>query len=75
MSTDLSMPFQMRGMKGEEITDDTVWITKSHHPHPTLHHKQLTTNMILCCVRNPLDIICSAFQLANTFTHDKEVAQ
>lgn len=74
MTTDLTMSLWMGGLLGEEITDDRVWIVKSHYPYPsTAGYKPVTCNKIIACVRNPLDTICSWVSLINTFTHDKEI--
>jgi hypothetical protein len=52
------------GMIGEEITDDRVWIVKSHHPLPGIgeipEHRKYTSNKVICCVRNPLDAFYSS---------------
>jgi hypothetical protein len=61
MTLDLTLTFQMSVMKGERITDDTVWIRKSHYPYPTKDIYPFTGNKIICCVRNPIDVICSMF--------------
>jgi hypothetical protein len=35
MNLDMVVTFQMNKLKGEEITDNTVWMAKSHHPTVT----------------------------------------
>lgn len=37
--------------KGEYVTDDTVWICKTHYPSPVFNAKETDFNKILCCVR------------------------
>lgn len=37
--------------KGEYVTDDTVWICKTHYPSPVFHCKEADFNKVLCCVR------------------------
>jgi len=75
MPVDLTLCIQMNSMKGEQIVDDSVWITKSHDPFPTNGVGSFTTNKIICCVRNPLDVIHSALQLFLSKTQDKEIAE
>ena len=62
----------MKGLKGEQTTDNSVWIAKSHYPMflPTIN-RPLVTNQIICVVRNPIDVIVSNFYLVHSFTHDK----
>ena len=61
MSLDLTFVFQITHFKGESVIDDSVWITKSHHPFNIFKCKPVCINMILGCVRNPFDVICSLF--------------
>lgn len=55
---------QMVGMLGEEVVDERAWIVKTHQPltipwvSPTY-----ISNKIICCVRNPLDIMPSYLNL------------
>jgi hypothetical protein len=62
----------MTGMKGENITDERVWIVKSHHPN---HNGGLnyTSNKVIVCVRNPLDIIPSLVNLMSTLSHSAKI--
>ena len=44
---------------GENVCDETVWVQKSHDPvvmPEALIHK---VNKVICCVRNPYDIMIS----------------
>ena len=59
MLLELAFVFQIAHFKGESVIDDSVWITKSHHPFDIFRCKHLKVNMILGCVRNPFDAICS----------------
>ena len=43
----------------EEITDDSVWVRKSHDPKWNLCNKMNICNMGIVCVRNPYDTIAS----------------
>jgi hypothetical protein len=45
--------------KGEEVTDESVWIKKSHDPKSNKNNKTHKSNKIVVCVRNPFDIIAS----------------
>ena len=67
----LSVAIMYIGLKGESITDNTVWITKSHAPlFPPGGATPVTTNQMFCCVRNILDVICSIFNFFHTFTQE-----
>ena len=63
---------QFTGMKGVGITDDSVWLAKSHYPmyFPT-NNKEFGINRCVSITRNPFDCVVSVFNLINTFTHDK----
>ena len=37
--------------KGENIVDDTVWISKTHYPSPIFNAKEADFNKVLICVR------------------------
>jgi hypothetical protein len=37
--------------KGEYVTDDTVWLSKTHYPSPVYNAKEADFNKVLCCVR------------------------
>lgn len=37
--------------KGEGITDNTVWVSKTHYPSPVYGAKVSSFNKVLCCVR------------------------
>jgi hypothetical protein len=54
---------------GEYVTDDRVWIVKAHHPGLIPKNLQLISDKVLCCVRNPLDIIMSLACFSNTMNH------
>jgi len=64
---------QMTGMIGENIIDERVWVVKSHHPNHSNGLKH-TSNKVICCVRNPLDIIPSYVNLLSTLSHSEKLA-
>lgn len=58
MPLEVGVHFTLKGM-AEEITDDTVWMKKSHFPMlmpTTVVHK---SNKAIVCVRNPYDAFVS----------------
>jgi len=57
VSLNTSTQHQCLGEKGEAITDDRVWIVKTHHPGMTSKGLHFDANKVLCLVRNPLDVI------------------
>ena len=54
-----AMPLQMTGLIGEEISDDSVWVTKSHEPM-RFGCRDFKTNKMIVTMRNPFDVIVSA---------------
>jgi hypothetical protein len=67
-----STSLQVMGLKGEYVTDNRVWIIKAHHPCLMPMVKTFDSNKVLCCVRNPLDVIVSFASLANTMSHSAQ---
>ena len=65
----------MRGLKGEETIDDSVWLIKAHNPVLHIPEKSFEVNKAICSVRNPIDAIVSEFNLILTWTHDEKVKQ
>ena len=59
--------------KGEYVTDDTVWISKTHYPSPVFRAKEADFNKVLCCVRQPLDTLTSLFHFFVSFTMDRSI--
>ena len=66
MCLDFAVDLQLGDFKGEEITDHSVWIKKSHDPKPNRDNKVHKANKILCCVRNPFDCIASLMHFLPT---------
>ena len=59
MSLEFCVDLQMGDFCGEEITDDSVWIRKTHDPKWNLGNKTNICNLGIVCVRNPFDTIAS----------------
>ena len=64
------MPLQMTGLIGEEVSDDSVWVTKTHDPM-RFGSRDFKTNKIIVTVRNPFDVIVSVAHFLSTNTHSK----
>lgn len=62
------------GYQGEAITDNSVWVVKSHYPERLGYIKFPVQRMVLV-VRNPFDAIESYFHMGMTNTHDKAVTR
>lgn len=60
---------QIMGLKGEQIADNRVFITKAHHPMSIPNNELFSVNKVICCVRNPLDVIISYASLNCTMSH------
>lgn len=67
--THTSTSLQSMGLKGEYIIDDRCWVIKAHHPALMPMVKQFDSSKVICCVRNPLDVLVSFATLANTMSH------
>ena len=61
MPMELNLDMQLISNKAEEITDSSVWIYKSHDPYLIPFNQKGKANKVICCVRNPYDIIASLF--------------
>merc|ERR1711957_264797 len=57
------------GMKGEGIIDDSIWVSKTHHPLNFPMTSIFTSNKTFMVVRNPLDVFPSYAALLNTMSH------
>lgn len=59
----------MQGLKGEDITDDTVWIVKSHSPWIMPWAPVFHANKVIVIVRNPMDTLLSWLHLVAMNNH------
>jgi Sulfotransferase domain len=71
MKFTLNTCLQYSGFKGEGIVDERTWINKTHFPYRIPYDNSYKTNAIICCVRNPLDVIVSNFLFLSTLTHNR----
>lgn len=62
------------GYLGEAITDNSVWVVKSHYPE-RLGYIRFPVARVVLVVRNPFDAIESYFHMAMTNTHDKALTK
>jgi hypothetical protein len=69
VSLHTSTSLQIQGLKGEYIVDDRTWIIKAHHPIYLPDVLEFKSDKVVCCVRNPLDVIPSFATLGNTLSH------
>lgn len=60
------------GYQGEGITDNSVWIVKSHYPE-RLGFMKFPFSRIILLVRNPFDALLSYFHMGMTNTHHKNL--
>ena len=65
----VNVALQMQGMKGEDITDDTCWVIKSHSPWVMPEAPVFSANKVVCIVRNPLDTNLSWLHLVAMNNH------
>jgi hypothetical protein len=62
------------GYLGEGITDESVWVVKSHYPE-RLGYVRFPVAKVILVVRNPFDSLESYFHMGMTNTHDKVLTQ
>lgn len=62
------------GYQGEAITDNSVWVVKSHYPE-RLGYIRFPVQRMVLVVRNPFDAIESYFHMGMTNTHDKALTK
>ena len=60
-------------MIGEQVADDTVWVTKTHEAAFRMNCLNFTANKIIICVRNPFDVLLSMVNFHSTLSHSKEL--
>jgi len=61
------------GYRGEGLTDNSVWMVKSHYPE-RLGFIKFRVDRVVLLVRNPFDAITSYFHMAMTNTHHKNLS-
>ena len=67
----LHLALQLCGFSGESMTNPNVWIVKTHFPLG--NEPKLNARKVICCVRNPQDVVASMFNFWATFTHSKSI--
>jgi len=60
------------GFQGEGVTDNSVWILKSHFPE-RLGYVHALANRALVLIRNPFDAIESYFHMGMTNSHNRNL--
>jgi Sulfotransferase domain len=72
MKFNLNVALQYTGFMAEGITDDRIWMQKTHFPTKFPYQNAFGTQVLLCCVRNPLDVFVSEFMQIATMTHNND---
>jgi hypothetical protein len=62
------------GYVGEGITDQSVWVVKSHFPE-RMGFIRFPVQRIVLVIRNPFDAVESYFHMGMTNTHDKSLTK
>lgn len=75
MSVEFSADLQLSDFKAEEVTDDSVWVKKSHDPKWNLNNRMHKSNKVICCVRNPYDTLASLMNFFPTLIHSGQLQQ
>jgi len=69
----MNVALQYSGFKAEGIVNEQVWINKSHFPCRFPFDKEYSSDFALCCIRNPLDVIVSFFNMFLGMTHTNTI--
>lgn len=69
----LNLELMERGLAGEGLVDERVWIIKTHYPERYMSSRYLA-NRVIMAVRSPLDAITSLFHMIGSGTHDCSIA-
>jgi len=69
----MNVALQYSGFKAEGIVNEQVWINKSHFPCRFPFDKEYNSDFALVCIRNPLDVIVSFFNMALGMTHTNTI--
>lgn len=75
MWLEMTQDQQMFPFMGEEVTDASVWIKKSHWPMKIPGNVITIGNKFLICTRNPYDTIRSFFHFNTHFVQSSEFAE
>lgn len=62
------------GMEGEGLTDDSIWIVKTHFPE-RIGYLTFKTHKCVLIVRSPIDCVASLFNMIATGSHNKSMSE
>ena len=62
----LHFSLQFNGFSGEAMVDSRTWFVKTHYPLGV--ETPFKAKKVICCVRNPLDVVTSMFNFWSTQT-------
>lgn len=63
----------MMGLKGEQVVDNHVWITKTHCPSAFPRSLHFNANKTIIIYRSPLDVCYSYLGLTTTQSHSLKI--
>jgi hypothetical protein len=66
---------QQHGMLGEQIQDDSVWVTKTHFPMMRFERNEFKANKLIYITRHPVDVFASQATLMLGASHSLEPAK
>jgi len=69
MSALVAINLQLNNMPGENVYDDTVWVTKSHYPIAPINEPSHYASKVIVVVRNPLETFASMANLMALGSH------
>lgn len=69
MQLEKTLPLQQSGLLGEQIQDNSVWITKTHYPQTQEPNSKFAASKIIYITRHPVDVFPSMCGLFFTNSH------
>mmetsp|Transcript_38087 Transcript_38087/g.43202 ORF Transcript_38087/g.43202 Transcript_38087/m.43202 type:complete len:344 (-) Transcript_38087:1057-2088(-) len=71
----LRMALYDAGCRGESVTDDRIWICKTHFPEFAELELNFKAEMAIILVRNPFDVIDSYFNMGATASQNSSIEE
>lgn len=70
----LNLELMERGLEGEGLVDERVWVIKTHFPERYMSARYACHRAIMA-VRSPMDCITSLFHMIGSSTHDCSIEE
>ena len=74
ISKKLNLDLMLRGLHGEGLVDETVWLVKTHYPERFGKSKFYAQRCVMC-VRNPMDAMTSLYHMVGSSSHHLSIQE